>query len=1382
MGTSAFDILNKGTPVSKVNVDSGTPDVSGVPVSTTPLDNTPKSAFSLIDPNKPVTPVYSNTIGNTASFIGSVLKKKGADIALGSMGIIPTLSKDYLSNINKGIDKVGQNIADTADSAYNSVHDFGEYVGRTPISQIPGGILGKIKDTFVDSIKGVTPGGLVSGLVQQMVEDPISAVTQLKNSDGIAVPMNSDELAQKFQSVAGTIAMGEIAKGVHAALLPTSFNSSAEAIAAAKVSKIGKMAKVVGTDALAGASGGAAQGLIANMGNPEEMAKSLAGALTFGLLGSALGLIKYNPYIRDLNVEKARLTNLDTKVSSSELSSMKDIRRYSPSNDLTDPTSVQELASLNALRSTSYTTIADIAHSIDAINTSDNILQAAIKSKLSTGKGFVIEGVNPESANIEFPNAVTYHSPLTNTLAVSPFKIDPLSETFFKKNGFLPYELVTHEGVEHYISDTPAKGIKIVDINNGNTKIVNPLDIRRTNTSPVTSFITALDGTAVDQMGVISSVSILQKLAKDFTVQFRDRANAGLSFDDNVSAFAAKNNIKPIDLPMLHAGIYKTLSESLANETLTPRERVTRKQVTSSLIESNLALKNTFNDLTNTSNSNGMYVRAEGGGRYSIRTLEDNTLIGYATSPEEALGIISKSNQVNGLPLDANGTGAIPTNASSNGSFNQTFNPVYSPAEKIVDFLKTTALGQKVVPVVRWFESIDNQTNARTSFLRPMLAIQDLQNKYKSYISNEAKPIIERQNALINMFKAIPENRHGLISDNAEAISPAEIQSNYLGRPMLPGELNVANQFKGVTTNDVIDLIQKGTEATKKKLGSNEFNAYLTATKGQIDPKVFNAAIALTNGVATSIPEVFSPLGILKLARALEDPASALSRTEHSALHKLSPLEQQASDGLKQIQDHAIQQATLDPSIRVNATLPDLHIQQALGFEGTNIDPVFAKDLARIAIIPEGTERNPLVQANRYIYSLIKSKSGFTAGLVEARKAFKTSMDALESDVDVNGNKTRMATLAPLIEKKFNEHINDVLGIANNDDMIAKTFTKLTKSLGIDAHASSALGLFTTKNAANLFSTAQLGFRLSMGVRDMHNVLGHAYRRYGSEFAAGAFGKALDTETMVDLQRKGVFPHQSNIDIVNPVGEADIFSKGSKLDNLAQTGFKFTGQEAVYNRSLAGIYLQTQSDVFKALRDLKTNILTKEETYKKLQLSAQSPTVQRIFDDFVQAGKPLEAADFLGKYRGRELSNIFGNNNNPQGWKSTFGRFMGQYGSYAANAMNTYVDNYTRGSLSDIAARGMREGIFYAATAAAGGASGLNLSSWQIADPWNNLVKVGPLANLSSDIGQEIQQRGWGAGVEKFGMDFIPGTRAYTEWKTAYEKSNPLGIFGKLEK
>lgn len=1361
MGTSAFDILDRQNNQSASN-----------PVKAAPLDNstgavsTPKSAFDILDENPMAASgatQFSNQLGNSAKFIGASLAKIAATpyTITSDTNIAPKIGK-YLGNVNSAIDSVGEKAASTILAIDKGSDDFGNYIAKTSLRQIPGDALSKIRKSFADALPDSAHGlieGMGSGLVQQFVEDPLSALTQQKNDNGVPMPMSADELSKKYLSVAGTIAMGETAKMIHGALLPTTLDNSAQAIALNQVSKVGKLAKVVGTDVAAGAVSGGIQGAISNLGDPNEIAKSLAGALTFAPLGAAMGLFGVKPYERKLQLERARLTGLDNAES------------------------FQQLAALNSLRVNDNTSLADIAHSIDGINTSDNILEAAIKSKLSVGKGFVIEGVAPVTELPQFPNAHVYHSPVTNTLAVSPFSLNPTAERFFKRSGFIQYEGVTHNGVEHYISDHTPKGIEITDINSGKTQIVKPSDIIRTNTSPITSFVTANDGTAVDNQGVISSSSVLKNYTDSFVKLFKSKESNGIPFDDLVAKFATDKGIANKDLPLLHQGIYKAVSDDLANTHLTPRERILRKQVQGVLVDSNLGYRNAMDDMTNTSDANGMYVKVEGGGRYSIKTISDNTLIGHATNPEEAIKLITRSGQVNGIPLDGAGSNAIPTNAASNGAYNQTFNPQYSSLAQKIDIIRTSGIGQYIVPAVRWWESVDNLNQGRTTFLKPLLKLQELQNNLRNFANTTGKPVIDQYNTLQNMFKSVKADRMHLISDNAEAFSIDDIKNRYLDRPMLPGELATAEAFKGVNTNDVLGLIKSVRENTGKKLGSLDFNTALTELKGGTAPDVWNAVMSLNQGIATSHPEVYSPLAVLKLAKALEDPGTALSRVQHAVTNGLTPLESTLADKLQTFHQEALQRGAVDPTVKINGSLPDIQIHQALGFDGSNIKPSFGETLAKAAIVPEGVERNPVIQANRYIYSFLQSASGFADGITNVQKEFNDNIKALKSDVDINGNPTSRSKVANNLETKFKEYLDDVRGIPNNNDQIGKLFASIGKQMGVTINPNSVFGLFRPVAMTNLFSMAQLALRPALAARDLHNAYLQAGTRFGWDFANRAFMGGLETKQMDLLQDRGAIPHTDNAAISNPQGIKDLVNRESAIGKGASLGFKYSGQEGVYNRSLAGIWIATNEDVMKNLKDLKSNVIDKETAYKNLKLSAQSPTVQRVFDDLVQAGKPTEAADFLGRYRGRELSNIFGNNNNPAGWKSTFGRVMGQYGSYSANAMNTYLDNISRGSYSDIAGRVMRGGIGYGVTAAAGAATGLNLNSWQIAQPWHNIVNPGPLTEMAGDISKTIDQQGLAAGVAKLGSDFIPYSRALKGWKEAYEKGNPLAAFGfKIDK
>jgi hypothetical protein len=664
---------------------------------------------------------------------------------------------------------------------------------------------------------------------------------------------------------------------------------------------------------------------------------------------------------------------------------------------------------------------------------------------------------------------------------------------------------------------------------------------------------------------------------------------------------------------------------------------------------------------------------------------------------------------------------------------------------------------------------VDNITNGTTKFLKDvMLPLQEAQNLRRNFTST-LDPLTTKLNGITNLAKGLSPDRLMLIGDNVTTRTPTEIINNLLSRKMFKTEVESATKwFKNASTKDVSDLLYNAKEISGAKIGTADFDKTLTEVGQNYTPEVLRAAKNLSSSAGNFDPKDFSPYAVLKLAKAYEDPSTAISRVDHALKYNLSPKEVAIANKLIDYYKDAFQFTSIDPSRQISGYLPDIVLHNAVDGRGSNINPLFARELTRVGITPKNlTEQNPLVAARAYHYGLINHASGFTQMVSKAQKLANDNVEALGKHED-----PKVAAYKDAVQSMVNRHIDDVMGRKDPTEFLSEISDAVTQKL---------MGKMQPDigSVMELFSLSKIALRFGLSVRDGVSALGRVYSSLGHDFAKEAFYGSLDNKYLEDLHTKGVFGAQDLQTILNPTSDIKLLDRQSMLGKVAGAGFKVSGQEMVYNRSLAGIYKATMKIGGKVLKQLKNNEIDKDEAYDKLGLHNYGPAVTQIFDNYVSSGKPDVALDFLGQMHGRTMSTVFGNNNNPIGWNSKVGKLLSQYGYWSTNASNTLLESATYGTKKQIAGRVLRTGIAMGAISAAGNKLGVDLHTWMFANPFEVLPGTGPLANVVRDT---YRTYGKDPNMFKASMhtiggiagDFVPFTNAYTDWKRAYDANNPI--------
>ena len=928
----------------------------------------------------------------------------------------------------------------------------------------------------------------------------------------------------------------------------------------------------------------------------------------------------------------------------------------------------------------------------------------------------------------------TYTSQSGDTF-FSAYKLNDKTKEMFERTGFFPNEIVIHDGMVHrVIGPGPTKTfgsitreqIALRHIQSGKEGHMDAIFVRRQPLGINSTFYKA-DNERLANVGVLNQETFFDKMYSDFRKEFDLDKIPTDSYENEVLKFAQKWGMTDKgDIHNLEAAITSRLNKELLN-TLDVDEKDAITNIMKALEDVDSKIRtNIGNQAHQAALTNNMYISEEGGGVYKVRLLDDNTVVGTVNSAEEALELINKSNQTNGPNFTQ---GNIP---SSIGGLQSRFKPYEGKMSRFVDAMNTRGLISYLVPSQNFLASAD--ANYGTKLLaRVGQPMQVAVGRYKLFMEGPAKPVLDKFNKIVDGVKKykITDDELVHITNALETMSAKEIRDKLLSRPMNPVEVNFADNLSKNLGNNTIEDVKNFLYDIKKDAEDAPFNSmeYKAAlqkvvTTGKYSQEVIAAGNSLISTAMKQPQDIFSPYAVLRLAHALENPAQAVSRKEYIAKHKLRKEVLQLVEAFDKMYENAAVVYGIDSKARLNGYLPHIKIAKATGHNVLgSVGDDFVNEMARFGITPDNELlRNPIDIAYRYILAGGRVKSGYATAIKNASLAAKEELDKLSVS---NPEAFRG------IQDRVVHHIEDMRGIPSPDKSLSDASNKLLKHLGIKTPA--------TTSVIAIADTAFQGFRLVMGLRDIHSAIGFTYAKYGAKFTGKVFASALSKDEksfkleVEKLIEQGAIPKVEGIDIVNP---QDLFNyRESATAKIAELGLKWSGQKLVYTGTLMGVYKATVSEVADNLNKIVRKEISKEQAYKNIALSNHPPAVQAEFDKLVSDGDIEGASRFLGRWRGKEIANHFGNNNNPIGWNNQFGRIAGQYLSWSLNAIQTTADMASRGTRAERAVRMLRYTAFQAATIYAGYQVGMDLANW-VTSPIGLIPKPGPIVTTAMKIAE----------------------------------------------
>lgn len=948
---------------------------------------------------------------------------------------------------------------------------------------------------------------------------------------------------------------------------------------------------------------------------------------------------------------------------------------------------------------------------------------------------------------------------------VTPYRLNDVTKQFFEDTGFMPNEIVAFGGIDYIVRKADGDYVTVESISSGEQFKLDKTSsfFTRQSNGLASEFFKDRYGNKIARAGLLNSENYFNQLYNKFKEEFaldKLKLEGDVSYQDAIIKFANRMGVEnPGDIRNMQIGFYSKINKDIRSS-MNPQELAGLTRAEKNLIEWYTEdSRRLGNKLSRESLGNGMYITADGNGQYSLRDINSGRTLQSFSKIEDGLDFIKNSRRTNGLDLDGGDTGIVPPSSASIGqgamrdSYTVYRNQGFFSSEWL-DAFNVGKYGKFLTPIGNQLASVDRFLG--TNFApRIYQSLQTAYNFQRQFMTTTGKPLFEsvqRLEKFAKEKKITDDVRLGYIADNIETMSVPELITKLLPRKLNALEIAKAAELAKVDVNRVIDYMyevkQEAPDVTYNSvdfaLAKKKIAAFtIKDAGGNLVPKYDKAVIdagANMFDVAMQNKNDLSSYAIIRLAKAIEKPSLALTREAHANKMGLTAQELQLRDMIDAFYNQAGDIFGIDKKARISGYLPHAKIAVATGYNpwaevGSKVKDGFARELTRIGLTPDASlERNPVQLTRNYLMAGVR-----TAGVLPDGKSFISHINEAQKVIvelnekygskEINGkpnpdyNPQKLKQIAPYLEL-VNEHIADMNGVPDHSVRLGKAAGELSKVFTGDA----------SKGAILFTHAAFLGGRLGLTLRDVVNAATNSYMLYGTEFTAKAFGRSFSKEYVTELVEKGILTKQDALDIMMP-GET-IESALSRITKVGNSTMKWNGQALVHMQVTGGIYKASVEAVLEHSQKLLESKESKQKAYTKLKIQTMEEVWQREFDKLIDAGKSAEAADLLGRYRVKQIVNVYGANNNPIGWNTTAGRLLGQFGSWGANEAQTVGSALLRGTPEQRIAAGLRLAAANAVIGTVGYYTGLNLFRWMVS-PFG-LFGVGPLVQNVLDIQDDI--------------------------------------------
>jgi hypothetical protein len=833
--------------------------------------------------------------------------------------------------------------------------------------------------------------------------------------------------------------------------------------------------------------------------------------------------------------------------------------------------------------------------------------------------------------------------------------------------------------------------------------------------------------------------------------------------------------------------------------------------------------------LVHEANATGMYVDDRGAAGVTLRSLEDNEILGRFQTRSAAQEFVSASgkSKTDATDLLGGNGGAAPPDAAVAGGLNGGGQPgknYLAPPP-----MPGSWFGGRWIDAVRnwtnlnapwytmrsdWFTSVDKAfgTDFYNSVYYPL---------QKSKLASLAarNPHLEGLSAIQEVLKGVPVEEHPLVGQWIEAMNADEIRDHLLPRPITAQEEQNA-QFLHDNNVD-IDKIYRYTRSraalkdeleTRTQQSQNDPSAQQSLTADhqtrlarlgateRMRPEDMQAA-DMFDGVRKSNPAQAQLYPIVRLAEALNQ-GGGLSREQFAQLHDMSPESTQAGGLLDDWYQNLAHTFGIPDAQRLSGYVNHFrnygenpYVSESM--LGPEMDRAggdagdFASKMIRSGEVSDYID-DPIASAFQYLHAGMNALH-LNEPLANARSAAVDELNKIGRDFP--GSRKSVARVA-------NEYIQNIRGVPSSQETYMQdTYDYLMGSLGIPSNASFRGDV--VNGWLSLTRSSLLGFKPELAMRDFTTFASMYYSRFGATRFANVLGqmfaKVDGQPAAVKLAQDGVVPGLSPVDVLSReemirlqsnqglTGRATDF-----LNKIGDAGLSISGQQNLYSRIHAGVYLETLSLARSSLALLSRDLVDKETAYRQIGLHTYDSPVRDGFDNLVTSGDFSGASDYLARVTSGETAAIHGLSNHPYMWGTPVGRIAGQFGMWSVWARNYMARLGANGDAGQAIGAMSRFAATQTAIFGAEKLLGFNLNKWYTLSgmlprdlpPTIKLgASLGSLMGLRGQQNQKEAGKSWGDFFGQNGWSHALMGSAFHDYVDATNLNdrgyNPFAVIGR---
>jgi len=620
-----------------------------------------------------------------------------------------------------------------------------------------------------------------------------------------------------------------------------------------------------------------------------------------------------------------------------------------------------------------------------------------------------------------------------------------------------------------------------------------------------------------------------------------------------------------------------------------------------------------------------------------------------------------------------------------------TVNSRWNSLSMLIDEAKASKIGQFFRRPDRLAEDLLRTVGDATLGTEIGFKVNNLLNGIDAATNGIFKPLVKRAEQIAIIGRKVTRDVKEQVTRALEQKSLAELAAGMNQEQIVAAEaLNVYFQQAG--GSEVVKAAFNKLRDGKIKIES-------------LDPNVRQAVVKLQEAITN---ELITDERVLRYVDALESGIN-MTAEELIATYKWDRNARMLYDESKKFFEEASSRFNIPrvitgyaPWITKWESIPNLYTKVVN--EGD-----FIHELQRLGVT-ESSRR--ITDINELVYRYLKTGIHYKAPIAGGGTAGE-----LLSEIN---SLIRQAQELGADVRPLQQWVQNIRGVPTVEQSIETNFQRIVNDIKGGLRKSG----INTDDVMDAISLTKLGLRPINGLRDMVTGYGIALL-YGREAANQIFIRTPQRLARINqLIGEGYLP-QTDIDaFLSRTGRG-------KLSKATDISMKASLQPQTYKIIAGNMYVYTY--------DKAIDVLTKAKGDARYVINELGDLLdggtKASQDYFLRTATrdPVTAARFLASRNAYNVANKFGRLNNPLAWQGTYGRIWGQFGSWGLNALTAINESLINSrSKQAMMNKFTRLAAFDAIVLGAGAATGLNLYNF-IVNPVSMVPTGGPALDMFED-------------------------------------------------